>query len=302
MSRVLLTGPSGFLGTHCLELLQTAGCGELHAVNRTGAPQLPHHATGVHWHAADLSDQAAAVAVVEKIRPTHILHAAWIATPGVYAHAPENLAWLQASIALVQAFARCGGQRFVGVGTSAEYDPGTELCVEDETRLRPASVYGKAKLSFSIALEAAAQSAGFSAAWARVFLPYGPGDPPQRLIPSVVAALRARRPIALSSCEQVRDFIYAPDAAAVLVALLWSNESGAFNVGSGEGVTIRSALERLAGQVGEVECLQFGQLPLRPGEPMMLAADMTKVRARLGWQAPTLLDDGLRVCGRAGKA
>jgi nucleoside-diphosphate-sugar epimerase len=296
MSRVLLTGPSGFLGTHCLALLQAAGCGELHAVNRTGGPLLPHHATGVHWHAADLSDPAAATALIEQIRPTHVLHGAWIATPGVYAHAPENLAWLQASIALALAFARCGGQRFVGVGTSAEYDPDSGPCVEDETRLRPASVYGKAKLSFALALEAAAQSAGFSAAWARVFLPYGPGDPPQRLIPSVVAALRARRTIALSSCEQVRDFIYAPDAAALLVALLWSNERGAFNVGSGHSVTIRSALEQLAAQVGGAECLQFGKLPLRPGEPLTLTADMKKVSDRLGWQAPTSIDDGLRAC------
>ncbi len=298
MRRVLLTGPTGFLGTHCLTVLQASGLAELHAVNRAGQPQQTELTHGIHWHAADLSSSAAATALIEKVRPTHILHAAWIATPGVYAHSPDNLAWLQASIALVQAFARCGGQRFVGVGSSAEYDPGAALCVEDETPLRPATVYGKAKLSCAIALQAAAQSSGFSAAWARVFLPYGPGDPPQRLIPSVLAALRARRPIALSPCEQVRDFIFAPDAAALLVDMLWSDEAGAFNVGSGQGVTIKSVLERLAEQVGGAECLQFGQLPLRPGEPLTLAADMTKVRTRLGWHAPTALDVGLRACTR----
>jgi nucleoside-diphosphate-sugar epimerase len=124
-------------------------------------------------------------------------------------------------------------------------------------------------------------------------LPYGPGDAAQRLIPSVHAALRARQPVALTACDQVRDFIFAPDAADLLVSLLASNKTGAFNIASGQGLSIRTALKHLADRVGGADCLQFGALPMRPGDPGHLVADMTKVQTELGWRAPTSFEAGL---------
>ena len=120
MIRVLITGASGFIGTHCLRRLRTETC-EIHAVNRAGQGE---GGDRVKWHAADLRDPVQAEALVATIRPTHLLHAAWVATPRVYSSSPENVDWLKASIALAWAFGECGGTRFVGVGSSAEYEPG----------------------------------------------------------------------------------------------------------------------------------------------------------------------------------
>jgi nucleoside-diphosphate-sugar epimerase len=293
--RILITGPTGFLGSHCLKLLIASDYDELHAVNRSGRPNfvIPGGMAAVRWHAADLSDAAASAALIETIKPTHILHGAWIATPGVYAHSTQNWAWLTASIALIQSFAVNGGRRFVGIGTSAEYDASDAPCREDATCLRPTSIYGETKLKCGTALFTAAESAGFSAAWGRVFLPYGPGDSPQRLIPSVLSALRARQPIALSPCDQVRDFIFAHDVADLLVNLLWSDEAGVFNVGTGTGSSVRSVLELLSEPFNGSEYLQFGKLPMRPGEPMTLVANTEKLRNRLGWQPRISLKEGL---------
>jgi nucleoside-diphosphate-sugar epimerase len=289
MMRVLITGPSGFVGTHCLRRLLAEDC-EIHAVNREGAGE---HSDRVTWHGADLRDAAQAAALVAKVRPTHLLHGAWVATPRVYAHSPENVDWLQSGIALASAFGAHGGVRFVGVGSSAEYDPGDTPCVEDQTPIRPATIYGKCKAACWLAIQAAAQQRGFSAAWGRLFLPYGPGDPPQRLVPTVLAALRAGKPVPTTHGTQQRDFIYAPDAADLFVRLLLSAESGAFNVGTGRATTIRSVIEYLAARCEKPELPQFGAISPAPGEPPFLVAEMTKIRDRLSWSAPMDVRHGL---------
>jgi len=290
MMRVLITGASGFVGTHCLRRLQKENC-EIHAVNRAGQGE---GGDQVKWHAADLRDSAQAKALIAIIRPTHLLHAAWVATPRVYSYSPENADWLLASVALAWAFGEHGGARFVGVGSSAEYGPNDTPCIEDETPIRPATVYGKCKAACWLGLQAAAQHHKFSAAWGRLFLPYGYGDPPQRLVPTVLATLKAGKPVETTHGNQLRDFIFAPDAADLYVRLLLSAEEGVFNVGTGRGTKIRSVIEFLAEHSQRKDLLRFGAIEPPENEPPVLIADMTKVRSRLGVNKQTDIELGLR--------
>jgi nucleoside-diphosphate-sugar epimerase len=289
MIRVLVTGATGFIGTHCLRRMLHEDC-EIHAVSRTGGGE--SHGR-VSWHTCNLRNIAETAALVASVRPARLLHCAWIATPGLYGHSPENFEWLQCSIALAAAFGANGGERFVAVGSSAEYEATEVPCIEDITPIRPTTIYGKCKAAYWLALQAVAQQYGFSAAWGRLFLPYGPGDPAQRLIPSVLASLLADKPVQTTHGNQQRDFIYAPDAADLLVRLLHSSESGAFNVGTGQSTTIRSVVEYLAAKCGKLNLLRFGAIQPPINDPAVLVADMTKVGARLGWSPPTLTQSSL---------
>ncbi|MBC7636313.1 MAG: NAD-dependent epimerase/dehydratase family protein, partial [Acetobacteraceae bacterium] len=256
MKRVLVTGPSGFIGQHCLRRLITEDC-EIHAANRRG---ISAAGPRVQWHAADLCDPASNRALIEAVRPTHVLHLAWEATPRLYNQSPENFKWLCAGIEMATAFGEIGGTRFVGVGTSAEYQASLTPCQEDTTPIQPATVYGKTKASFAYALDGLSQHFKFSSAWARIFLPYGPGDPPQRLIPSVIASLDARRPVETTHGRQLRDFIYVTDVADCLVTLLFASEDGAFNVGTGVQTQIRSVIQHLADRCDGSAWLRFGAI------------------------------------------
>src|SRR5262249_22812122 len=154
-------------------------------------------------------------------------------------YAGENLDWLQASLALVKTFGEQGGQRFVGTGSCAEYAAARGACAEDTTPIRPASLYGQCKAAFWAGAEAYARHYGFSAAWGRVFVPYGPGDEPRRLLPSLLTALSAGKSIDVTAGSQVRDFVYATDVADLLVRLLGTPQAtGAYNVGTGHGTTV----------------------------------------------------------------
>jgi nucleoside-diphosphate-sugar epimerase len=288
---VLATGGSGFLGRHCLEALVRNGF-RVHAVSRTSRSD--HPADKIVWHNLDLLSRGPVERLIATLRPTHLLHLAWVTTPDAYRYAPENLDWLDASLALVRSFGEHGGQRFVGVGSSAEYDVAAGACVEDSTPIRPVSVYGQCKAAFWMATQACAQRYGFSSAWGRVFLPYGPGDEPHRLIPSLLAALAAGRPINVTDGSQVRDFVCAADVAEVLVRLLATVEAkGAYNVGTGRGIAVQQVIEWVADHFRARELVHFGVRPRRDDEPPSLVADMAKIERVLGWRAPTSIESGL---------
>jgi nucleoside-diphosphate-sugar epimerase len=147
---VLATGCSGFLGRHCASALVRHGF-NVHAVSRTrqgGA------ADGITWHKLDLQTRGATERLIATLRPSHLLHLAWVTAPDRYRHAAENLDWMEASLALVKAFGAQGGRRFVGAGSCAEYAATDDRCVEDTTPIRPASLYGQCKAAFWMGTEA----------------------------------------------------------------------------------------------------------------------------------------------------
>lgn len=288
---VLATGCSGFLGHHCLEALVRQGF-RVHAVSRISRGDRP--ADKIVWHNLDLQSRGPVERLIATLRPTHLLHLAWVTTPDVYRHAPENLDWLDASLALVRSFGEHGGQRLVGVGSSAEYGAVVAPCLEDGTPILPVSIYGQCKAAFWMAMQACAQHYGFSAAWGRVFLPYGAGDEPRRLIPSLLAALTAGTPINVTDGSQVRDFVCAADVAELLTLLLVTPDArGAYNIGTGRGIAVRQVIEWVADHLHARELVHFGVRPHRDDEPALLVADMAKVERVLGWRAPTSIESGL---------
>jgi nucleoside-diphosphate-sugar epimerase len=169
-----------------------------------------------------------------------------------------------------------------------------DRCIEDKTAIRPASLYGQCKAAFWMGTEAYARHYGFSAAWGRVFLPYGPGDESRRLVPSLVTALSGGKSIDVTGGSQVRDFIYASDVADLLVRLLETPQAtGAYNVATGHGTAVRQVIEKVAGHFHALELVHFGARPGRRDEPPFLVADMGKVECILGWRAATSIEKGL---------
>lgn len=306
MTKVLLTGATGFLGRHVLAALLDAGH-EVHAVSRSrpdhAASTLAAHAEGdgterrvATWHAADLASPGGADGLLARVAPEALVHMAWYVEHGRYWHARENVLWTEATLRLLREFVDAGGRRAVLAGTCAEYEWSPSNGPYDERRspLNPATMYGIAKDATRRVAERLAADAGIELAWARVFMPYGPDEPSERLLASVIAALLAGTPAPVSSGEQIRDFMYVADLGRAFAALLDSPVQGPVNVASGRGASVRELVELAAGEVGRPELIRWGSVPSREGDPAELVADVTRLRTEVGFAPSVGLGEGVR--------
>lgn len=290
MSRVLVTGGSGFVGRPVLAALAALGY-EVHAVARRPPPG--GAGEGVRWHVADLLDSGARAAVTAGIEATHLVHLAWYAEPGRYWTAVENAHWVAATLGLLEAFAAGGGRRAVLAGSCAEYDWTHGRLAEASTPLAPATLYGVSKDATRRVAEGLAERLGLSLAWARIFFLYGPREHPQRLVASVARALVRGERAATTEGSQVRDFLHVDDVAGAFAAVAASDVTGAVNVGSGEGVAVRDLVRALARAAGAEDRLAVGAKPSRAGEPPELVADARRLRDEVGFRPAYTLEAGL---------
>ena len=289
MKRVLVTGANGFIGRNSLSPLLARGC-EVHAVTPDFTIEMPQ----VMWHHADLLDPAAVTALMAAVRPTHLLHFAWNVRHGEFWTSLDNLDWTAASLRLFRAFVEAGGQRVVAAGTCAEYDWNSALLREEETPLRPATLYGGCKHALHLALKSLAAQRGLSAAWGRVFMLYGPHEHPDRLVSSVIRSLLRGRPAECSPGNQVRDFLYVEDVADAFAALLDSPVTGAVNIASGRAAPIREVVLKIAELIGRPELVRLGARPAPAGDPARLEASIVRLTREVGWTPRHSLEDGLR--------
>ncbi len=226
------------------------------------------------------------------LRPSRAL--AWNAEHGTYWTAADNDAWTQGTLALADAFAAHGGRRLVSAGTCAEYD-WTNLsapCREDQTPCRPQTPYGRAKLEAATGLMSMARDSDMTVAWGRLFFLYGPGEDTRRLIPSVARALGNGERAQATTGVQVRDFLHVSDAARAFAELLSHTVGGAVNIGSGVPITVRAVVEMLARAAGRPDAVDFGAVPMQPGEPPMIVADVQRLQS-IGWRPRIALEQGL---------
>jgi nucleoside-diphosphate-sugar epimerase len=288
VSRVLLTGATGFVGRAALGALAAAGH-EVHAVARR-----PGRARdGVRWHAADLLADAGA-AVVGEVEPEILVHLAWYAEHGAFWTSPRNLDWVQASLRLLSAFAATGaGRRVVLAGSCAEYEWTTRSTYAEDAPCAPHTLYGAAKHGLRLIAEAFAREQGIAFAWGRLFFLFGPGEAPGRFVPAIARKLLAGERAPMTAGTQVRDFLHVADAGAAFAALAAADAEGAVNIASGAGVSLRELAELIAAHAGGGDRLDIGAIPTRPDDPPSLVADTTRLQGEVGWRPRLTLDEGV---------
>ena len=288
MRRVLLTGAAGFIGSHCVRPLIDRGY-EVHAVSRLPRPA---DGSGTTWHTVDLLRSGAAQALVERVRPTHLLHLAWFVVPGKLIAAPENFDWVGASLELVRRFADAGGTRICVCGSGYEYDWAHGYCTEGLTPCVPDTVYGACKHALHEMVRTFAAGRELSAAWPRVFFLYGPNEHPERLVSSVIRSLLRGEPARCSHGRQIRDYLHVQDVADGLVAVLDSEVRDAVNVSSGQATSLREIATTIGRLTGRPELVHLGALPARANDVPLVVGSNAKAAA-LGWQPRYDLESGL---------
>lgn len=242
--RVLVTGASGFLGRPVVHALLEAGY-DVVTVGRTPV------ASALHKHVvADLLNPDETPAVVRDADATHLVHLAWHVAHHDFWTSSLNDSWVDASIALVRLFLAHRGRHVLAAGSCAEYAPAGASIVDEHAPIGPATRYGQAKVEAHLRIRTACDEAGALCTWGRIFVPYGPGDHPQRLVPSLIDVFRGRRAPFTISPGDVRDFIHVHDIASALVCLLQHDAAGTVNISTGIPATIASIADAVARACG----------------------------------------------------
>ncbi|OAF01228.1 GDP-6-deoxy-D-lyxo-4-hexulose reductase [Bradyrhizobium centrolobii] len=291
--RIFVTGATGFLGSYVAENLVEQGH-DVAVLLRPGTKpwRLASILERLTVVESTLDDPAALGAGLRSFAPDAVVHMAWRGVGNSDRNSKDQARNIGDTVELVDLAAGAGATIFVGAGSQAEYGPYDRAIVESDVP-RPTTLYGIAKLASGLMAERRCAERRLRFAWLRIFSAYGPRDGESWLIPSLIRTLRANGRMALTACEQRWGFLHASDAAAAVSLVLASPAAqGIYNLGSPDAPPLRDTVRRLRDLIGRGE-LAFGEVPYRPDQVMVLAADVARLEA-LGWRPAVGLDQGLR--------
>jgi UDP-glucose 4-epimerase len=282
--RALVTGASGFIGTHLLEQLRDDGV-EIHAVSRHVPPTSDPQTT---WHELDLTDPDAVRRVVGNVVPEVVFHLAGDsrAAREVDLVTPTFQANVASTVNLLTALAEHGTPRVVLAGSLEEPDPGEA----------PSAPYAASKLAARSYADLFRTVIGLPVVVLRIFMVYGPRQQDLRkLVPYVILSLLRGEAPQLTSGRREIDWVYVGDVADAFVAAAVAEDAAhaSVDVGTGTACSIRSLVDRVVELIDPVFLPAFGAIEDRPLEQIRVADVGTAAQA-IGWRPRVALDEGLR--------
>jgi nucleoside-diphosphate-sugar epimerase len=295
--RCLVTGASGFLGSHLVRKLLGEGHEVLAVVRRSSdlwrISDLAHELRLAY---APLNNLQLIAEDIQAYRPETVFHLAWTGgnSRRYLNDASQVFDNVPGSLELMRLAHQAGCSQYVFLGSVVEYGP-CHIPVRETDIPEPGNLYGLAKLTTLRLSEALCAQFGMRFCGVRLFWAYGPMDEPLRMIPSVINNLLAGKRPSLTPGEQLWDFLYVEDAVRALVALAQSDSvSGVFNLGSGAPLTIRNMVTQIRDAIDPALDLGFGDVPYPPGQVMHLEADISRLKAATGWTPEISLPEGIR--------
>lgn len=265
--KLLLTGGTGFIGSHLLVELLEAGH-EVIAVRRPKSePVIPlkHQPIWLENSLLDLTNQ-------EFMGVEVVIH---LASAGV---SPQQASWQEleqinvaTGLRLIQLAHQAGVRRFVGTGSCLEYGAVADSWeyIPPSSPLLPTTPYGASKAAGFLMLQAFATGQSIELFYGRIFTAYGEGQFRGNLWPSLQHAALAGEDFPMTEGEQVRDFIPVAQVAmhlriAAERADLHQGEPLVVNIGSGQGISVINFARQQWKQLGATGSIKPGAIASRP--------------------------------------
>ncbi len=297
---VLVTGGTGFIGSHLVESLLAQGRRVVVLDNLTKGstanvgPVLDR--AGFRLEVGDLRDEAVLKRVAGLGPFDTIFHLAAIHyIPECTARPTETLSVNVVATEALLDVVPC--RRFLFASTGDVYAPKDSPHGEDDS-LQPFNVYGLSKFFGEHLVEAASRTRNDARfVIARLFNTYGPRETNPHVIPQILEGIRSGDRLRLGNLWPKRDYTYVTDTIEALLAL----EAFAapcpfcvFNVGSGNAVSVKEVLGILGELLGARLHVEVDAERVRSIDRAHLEADVTRIRKATGWQPRYSLQEGLK--------
>ncbi len=300
---ILVTGGAGYIGSHACKALAEAGYTPVSYDNLVYG-----HREAVRWgplEIGDIEDRPRLDAVIAAHRPSAVMHFAAYAYVGESVQNPgkyyrNNVA---GSLTLLEAMRDHGIGRCIFSSTCATYGEPTAMPIAEDHPQHPVNPYGASKLMIERMLQDFDAAHGLRAIALRYFNAAGADpdgetgeshDPETHLIPLVLDAAAGIRPAITVYGDDydtpdgtcIRDYVHVTDLAQAHVLALQALEQGAgsnaYNLGNGQGFSVREVIDRAAALTGGHIPVEQG--PRRAGDPPRLVGDATRIRHDLAWR------------------
>ena len=296
---VLVTGGAGFIGSHLVDALITAGA-RVRVLDDFSSGRRENLAAAgprVEVVEGDVCDERVldrALAGMEIV-----MH---LATRCVRLSLsdPEDVHRVNShgTLRVLLAARRHRARRVVYVSSSEVYGSGVKVPMTEDHPLEPTTVYGATKLAGELYTQAMTRSFGLPTLVVRPFNTYGPRAHFEGVYGEViprftVRLLNGRRPVIFGDGLQTRDFTYVGDTVRGLLAAASVREATGrvFNLARGEEVTVRRLAELLAKAIDPTLAPEFTEA--RPADVRRHWADVTRARSELTFVAPIGIEEGL---------
>jgi UDP-glucose-4-epimerase GalE len=302
MTKILVTGGAGYIGSHTVQALVRAGFDPVVVDNLSRGHR--HNVEPARLRVMDVAATDSLGVLMRRERIEAVVHFAAFIAVGESVEQPELyfVNNVGGTLSLVAAMQRAGVARLVFSSSAAVYGTPERVPILEDAPFAPVSPYGESKAMVEKVLGWLDQCRGLGSVSLRYFNACG-GDPEGRLgeehdpethlIPLLLRAVRTGEPVTLFGDDYdtldgtcVRDYVHVCDLAEAHVlalgALLKGAPSGAYNVGTGAGHSVREVL----GAVEEVtgRKVPFAMGPRRAGDAAVLVANSSRLTDTFGWK------------------
>ena len=297
--RILVTGGSGFIGSHLVHRLLDSGA-EVAVTVRYGNVMKNERLRDIYSHIrvieADLRNRGA-LAQVREFRPSTVFHLA------AYNHVGESFTQVEECFDVnakgtANLLDSCGDvEKFVYMSTSEVYGHQNSVPFVESMNPEPISPYAITKYAGELYCRMKQRIAGMgSIIILRPFNTFGPYQSTKAIIPELIVNCLQGNPIRSTRGEQTREFNFVDN---IIDGLIMAGDhsgklEGPINVASGDEVQIRAVVEKIASYTHTKSKVEIGALPYRPTEIWRMYADRARAESTLGWKPRVSLDEGLK--------
>jgi len=224
-------------------------------------------------------------------KPITVINCAWVATPCNYRESSLNLYFYNFSKSLFDVCLDAGVSHFIGIGSSAEYGPNPQQCLESDDLSTGYDEYSKNKIAFLRYLKSNSGNTSTRVSWIRPFQPYGEFQDRAKFIQKLNESFLQHQPFVIENANVFLDWIHVRDIADA-VRFVYNNElEGIFNVGTGIG-TSNLELYRLFAK--HIHPYSRSSIFINSGDYISIVASKSSSLFKLGWTPNYDLLQGLR--------